>query len=342
MQFQKIEIMQMLEKVSLKPYNTFGIDVSADRMLFLRSAEDVDAFLENRDTHRPFLILGSGANILFTDDFHGTVVHMETKGIRELSRENGRVSVEAEAGECWDDFVRYCVERQFYGVENLALIPSQVGSAAVQNIGAYGCEVKDVLREVRAVCLETGEEKIFSREECRLAYRSSLFKSNPGKYLVRSVVFSLSLEPHFHTDYGDVAARLQQRGECSLKSVYEVISGIRREKLPDVNVLGSAGSFFKNPVVSAEKWAQLQAAYPQLKGFPETEGRVKLSAAQLIDSLGWKGKRIGDAGVHERQALVLVNYGRATGADILNLSLKIQEDVNRHSGLCLEREVIII
>lgn len=333
--------MQMLENVSLKPYNTFGIDVKADRMLFLRSAEDVDVFIENRDAYRPFLILGSGANILFTKDFHGTVVRMETKGIRELFRENGRVYVEAEAGECWDDFVRYCVKQQFYGVENLALIPSQVGSAAVQNIGAYGREVKDVVHEVHAVCLETGEEKHFSRDECRFAYRSSLFKSNPGKYLVRSVVFALSLEPHFHTDYGDVAERLRQRGKPSLQAVYDVISGIRREKLPDVKVLGSAGSFFKNPVVSAEKWVQLHAAYPQLKSFPETGGRVKLSAAQLIDSLGWKGKRIGDAGVHERQALVLVNHGKATGSEILRLSQRIQTAVAETYGVDLEAEVIL-
>lgn len=332
--------MQMLENVSLKPYNTFGIDVKADRMLFLRSAEDVDVFIENRDAYRPFLILGSGANILFTKDFHGTVVRMETKGIRELFRENGRVYVEAEAGECWDAFVRRCVEKEFYGLENLAMIPSQVGSAAVQNIGAYGREVKDVLQEVRAVCLETGEEKHFSRDECRFAYRSSLFKSNPGKYLVRSVVFALSLEPHFHTDYGDVAERLRQRGKPSLQAVYDVISGIRREKLPDVKVLGSAGSFFKNPVVSAEKWVQLHAAYPQLKSFPETGGRVKLSAAQLIDSSGWKGYRSGDAGVHERQALVLVNYGKATGGEILQLSRRIQADVSEKYGVQLESEVI--
>lgn len=333
--------MQMLENVSLKPYNTFGIDVKADRMLFLRSAEDVDAFIGKREEYRPFLILGSGANMLFTKDFHGTVVRMETKGIRELSREGGRVLVEAEAGECWDDFVRYCVERDFCGVENLASIPSQIGSAAVQNIGAYGREVKDVLQEVHAVNLETGEEMRFSREDCRFAYRNSLFKSNPGKYLLRSVVFALSLEPQFHTDYGDVAERLRQRGGCSLRAVYEVIAEIRREKLPDVKVLGSAGSFFKNPVVDAEKWEQLHAAHPQLKGFPEAGGRVKLSAAQLIDSLGWKGRRSGEAGVHERQALVLVNYGKATGEEILQLSRRIQADVSENYGVKLEAEVIL-
>lgn len=333
--------MQILENVSLKSYNTFGIDVSAGRMLFLRGKEDVETFVMNRDAYRPFLILGSGANILFTKDFKGTIVRMETKGIRELSREKGRVLIEAESGECWDDFVRYCVERQLYGVENLALIPSQVGSAVVQNIGAYGREVKDVLHEVRVVCMDTGEERVFSKEECRFAYRNSLFKSNPGKYLICSVVFELSTEAHFYTDYGDVSARLLQRGELNLKAVYEVISEIRREKLPDVSVLGSAGSFFKNPVVSAEKWEQLHGAYPQLKGFPDVGESMKLSAAQMIDSIGWKGRRFGDAGVHERQALVIVNYGNATGSEILQLSQHIQSDVAEKYGVNLEAEVIL-
>ena len=333
--------MLVFENVSLKPYNTFGVDVSADRLLELRTGGEVDSFLASGFDAGSCLILGSGANILFTGDFHGTVARIATKGIMEISRQDGRVLLEVAAGEVWDDFVRHCVAQGYYGVENLALIPAQVGGAVVQNIGAYGCEVKDVVSSVRAVCLKSGEERSFSREECGFGYRTSLFKRCRGEYLVRSVRFSLSLEPHFHTDYGDVAERLRQRGGTTISSVYEVVSEIRREKLPDVKVLGSAGSFFRNPVVPAGKWQELHAAFPQLKGFPEGDG-VKLSAAQLIDSLGWKGCRRGDAGVHVRQALVLVNYGRATGGEILQLACDIRDSVERRYGIRLEEEVIII
>ncbi|MBP5613707.1 MAG: UDP-N-acetylmuramate dehydrogenase, partial [Bacteroidales bacterium] len=306
--------MHITQKVSLGAYHTFGVDVSADRMVLLRTEGETDEFLASAWARQPLLVLGSGANVLFTDEYHGTVVHLETKGIREISRNGSQVVLEVAAGECWDSFVRHCVAQGYYGVENLALIPAQVGGAVVQNIGAYGCEVKDVVLAVRAVCLSSGEERLLSREECGFGYRTSLFKRRRGEFLVRSVQFVLSLEPRFHTEYGDVAERLRQRGETTLLSVYEVISEIRREKLPDVKVLGSAGSFFRNPVVPAEKWRALQAAFPLLKGFPEEAGQVKLSAAQLIDLAGWKGYRRGDAGVHLRQPLVLVNYGRASGA----------------------------
>ena len=334
--------MQITEKVSLGAYHTFGVDVSADRMVLLRTEGETDEFLASAWARQPLLVLGSGANVLFTDDYHGTVVHLETKGIREISRNGSQVVLEVAAGECWDSFVRHCVAQGYYGVENLALIPAQVGGAVVQNIGAYGCEVKDVVLAVRAVCLSSGEERLLSREECGFGYRTSLFKRRRGEFLVRSVQFVLSLEPRFHTEYGDVAERLRQRGETTLLSVSEVISEIRREKLPDVKVLGSAGSFFRNPVVPAEKWRALQAAFPLLKGFPEEAGQVKLSAAQLIDLAGWKGYRRGDAGVHLRQPLVLVNYGRASGAEIMQLADSIRQDVLARFGVRLEEEVIIL
>ena len=329
------------ENISLKPYNTFGVDVSADRLLELRSDGEIASLLSSGWKDASFLILGSGANVLFTGDYHGTVVRLATKGIRELSRHDGQILLEVAAGEEWDDFVRHCVAHGYYGVENLALVPAQVGGAVVQNIGAYGCEVKDVVSSVRAICMESGEERVFSREECGFGYRTSHFKRHRGEFLVRSVQFVLSSVPRFHTEYGDVAERLRQRGETTISSVYEVVSEIRREKLPDVKVLGSAGSFFRNPVVSTGKWMELHAAFPQLKGFPEEEG-VKLSAAQLIDSLGWKGFRRGDAGVHVRQALVLVNYGRATGREILQLACDIRESVERRYGIRLEEEVIVL
>ena len=335
--------MQCLENASLKARNTFGMDVKADRLWILCSREEEEEFLRSPWAKQPFFILGSGANVLFTKDFHGSVVHLETQGIRMGAARDGRVRVEVAAGECWDDFVRFCVDKGLYGVENLALIPSQVGSAVVQNIGAYGWEVKDVVHAVKAWHVATAEMKVFSKEECDFAYRSSFFKTvGKGEWLIHSVEFELSTKAAYHTGYGDVAERLQAWGETSLRAVYEVISEIRREKLPDVRELGSAGSFFKNPVISLEKCQALQAAHPEFKAFPASEGRKKLSAAQLIDSLGWKGRRSGDVGVHERQALVLVNYGRATGGEVWRFAQAIQADVQRHYGILLEPEVIVL
>ena len=333
--------MQLLKDVSLKPYNTFGVDVPADRLIVLENEADVGGFISSEWAGQPFLLLGSGANVLFTKPFHGTVVQVGTKGIRELSRDGGRVLLEVAAGEDWDGFVRYCVRNGYYGVENLAAIPASAGGAAVQNIGAYGRELKDVLHSLRAVRLSDGRELEFACADCGFGYRTSLFKRQRGEYLVRSVKFSLLLEPQFCTGYGDVAERLRQRGETTLLSVYEVISEIRREKLPDVKVLGSAGSFFKNPVVPAGRWEELQREFPSLKAFPDGNGGMKLSAAQLIDMSGWKGYRRGDAGVHQRQALVLVNYGRATGKEIWRLACDIRQDVERKFAVRLEEEVVL-
>lgn len=335
--------MQCLENASLKARNTFGMEAKADRLWILHTREDEEEFLHSPWARQPFFILGSGANVLFTKDMHTSVVHLETRGVRTEAPEGGSVRLEVAAGENWDGFVRYCVDNGFYGVENLALIPSQVGSAVVQNIGAYGREVKDVVHAVKAWDIATGELKVFPKEACAFAYRSSLFKTaGSGKYLIHAVVFELSTRPQFHTAYGDVAERLRQRGGTTLGSVYEVISEIRREKLPDVRVLGSAGSFFKNPVVSPEKCQALQAAHPEFKAYPTDDGRMKLSAAQLIDSLGWKGRREGDVGVHERQALVIVNYGRATGGEVWRFAQRIQADVRQQYGLDLEPEVMVL
>ena len=338
----KIMSMQITENVSLQPYNTFGIAVKAKRMVLLSNESDVREFASHAHRFEPYLIMGSGANLLFTRDFEGTVALVETKGVKECHRDAEHVVLQVEAGEIWDDFVRYCVEGGYYGVENLALIPSKVGSAVVQNIGAYGREVKDVVREVHAIDLKNGVPETFDRSSCLFGYRESLFKKHPGRYLITSVLFELGLVPRFYTEYGDVAAKLKEKGETSIQAVYEVVSEIRRSKLPDVKLLGNAGSFFKNPVVSAAQWEQLRQQFPMLKGFPQPDGRVKLSAAQLIDSLGWKGKRAGQAGVHEKQALVLVNYGGATGAEVLALARNIQADVKRHYGVELEMEVIVI
>lgn len=334
--------MQITENVSLQPYNTFGIAVKAKRMVLLSNESDVREFAFKAQRFEPYLIMGSGANLLFTRDFEGTVALVETKGVKECHRDAEHVVLQVEAGETWDDFVRYCVDCGYYGVENLALIPSKVGSAVVQNIGAYGREVKDVVREVHVIDLQNGASKIFDRSACQFGYRESLFKKHPGRYLISSVVFELGLVPHFYTEYGDVALRLTELGETSLRSVYEVISEIRRSKLPDVKMLGNAGSFFKNPVVPAAKWDQLRQSSPMLKGFPQPDGMVKLSAAQLIDSLGWKGRRIGQTGVHEKQALVLVNYGGATGAEVFALAQSIQADVRQHYDVDLEMEVIVV
>ena len=335
--------MRILENVSLQPYNTFGIEVKTARLVTLSTDGEINEWVRRHNRSKePFLVVGCGANLLFTKNYAGTIVLLETKGIREVFRDTDHVLLQVEAGEVWDDFVRFCVEKGYYGVENLALIPGKVGSAVVQNIGAYGREAGEVVQSVHALDCETGDRVTIDNSGCRFGYRESLFKKNPQRYLITSVVFRLELNPCFHTDYGDVAARLKERGETSLQSVYEVISAIRRSKLPDVKQLGNAGSFFKNPVVSASQWETLRLTHPELKGFPQPEGNIKLSAAQLIDILGWKGRRIGQAGVHEKQALVLVNYGGATGGEVLALARQIQAEVQRNFLVNLEMEVIVI
>ncbi|MBB6286744.1 MULTISPECIES: UDP-N-acetylmuramate dehydrogenase [unclassified Pseudomonas] len=333
--------LQVLAQVSLKPFNSFGIDVRAQFFAEARSDADVREALAYASTQAlPLLVIGGGSNLLLTQDIPALVLRMATQGIRVLQDDGVQVVVEAEAGEAWHPFVLWTLEQGFCGLENLSLIPGTVGAAPMQNIGAYGVEIKDVFAGLTALDRQTGELRDFSLEECNFAYRDSLFKHETGRWLILRVRFALSRVSHLKLDYGPVQQRLAGQGitEATPSDVSRAICSIRSEKLPDPAVLGNAGSFFKNPLVSKALAEELQALYPDLVAYPQADGQMKLAAGWLIDKAGWKGFRDGDAGVHALQALVLVNYGGATGHDIANLAQRIQRDITQRFKVELEME----
>ncbi|VVN22243.1 UDP-N-acetylenolpyruvoylglucosamine reductase [Pseudomonas fluorescens] len=333
--------LQVLAQVSLKPFNSFGIDVRAQLFAEAHSDSDVREALTYATAHKvPLLVIGGGSNLLLTQDVQALVLRMATQGIRVLHDDGLQVVVEAEAGEAWHPFVLWTLEQGFCGLENLSLIPGTVGAAPMQNIGAYGVEIKDVFASLTALDRHTGELRDFSLEECNFAYRDSLFKHETGRWLILRVRFALSRASHLKLDYGPVQQRLAGQGitEATPSDVSRAICSIRREKLPDPAELGNAGSFFKNPLVSHVLAAELQALYPDLVAYPQADGQMKLAAGWLIDKAGWKGFRDGDAGVHKLQALVLVNYGGASGHDIANLARRIQQDIAERFKVELEME----
>ncbi|AZF32633.1 UDP-N-acetylenolpyruvoylglucosamine reductase [Pseudomonas sp. R4-35-07] len=333
--------LQVLAQVSLKPFNSFGIDVRAQLFAEARSDADVREALAYAEAHSvPLLVIGGGSNLLLTQDVPALVLRMATQGIRVLHDDGVQVVVEAEAGEAWHPFVLWTLEQGFCGLENLSLIPGTVGAAPMQNIGAYGVEVKDVFAGLTALDRQTGELRDFSLQECRFAYRDSLFKHEVGRWLILRVRFALSRASHLKLDYGPVQQRLAGQGitNATPADVSRAICSIRREKLPDPAQLGNAGSFFKNPLVPQALATELKSQYPDLVAYPQADGQTKLAAGWLIDKAGWKGFREGDAGVHALQALVLVNYGSATGREIANLALRIQQDIVERFGVELEME----
>ncbi|SFU44042.1 UDP-N-acetylmuramate dehydrogenase [Pseudomonas sp. OV546] len=333
--------LQVLAQVSLKPFNSFGIDVRARLFAEAHSDDDVrEALAYSAAQAVPLLVIGGGSNLLLTQDIQALVLRMATKGIRVLHDDGTQVVVEAEAGEAWHPFVLWTLEQGFCGLENLSLIPGTVGAAPMQNIGAYGVEIKDVFVGLTALDRHTGELRDFSLEECKFAYRDSLFKHETGRWLILRVRFALSRARHLTLDYGPVQQRLAGQGitDATPSDVSRAICSIRREKLPDPAELGNAGSFFKNPLVAQAVAAELQALYPDLVAYPQADGQMKLAAGWLIDKAGWKGFREGDAGVHTLQALVLVNYGGATGHDIANLAQRIQRDIAQRFKVDLEME----
>lgn len=333
--------LQVLAQVSLKPFNSFGIDVRAQLFAEAHSDSDVREALTYATAHKvPLLVIGGGSNLLLTQDVQALVLRMATHGIRVLHDDGLQAVVEAEAGEAWHPFVLWTLEQGFCGLENLSLIPGTVGAAPMQNIGAYGVEIKDVFAGLTALDRHTGELRDFSLEECNFAYRDSLFKHETGRWLILRVRFALSRASHLKLDYGPVQQRLAGQGitEATPSDVSRAICSIRREKLPDPAELGNAGSFFKNPLVSHVLAAELQALYPDLVAYPQADGQMKLAAGWLIDKAGWKGFRDGDAGVHKLQALVLVNYGGASGHDIANLARRIQQDIAERFKVELEME----
>ncbi|MDF2489995.1 MAG: UDP-N-acetylenolpyruvoylglucosamine reductase [Pseudomonas sp.] len=332
---------QWQEHVSLRPYNTFGIDVKARYFTQVRDDVEVRQALAGAAAEDvPVLVIGGGSNLLLTADVEALVLHMASRGLRVLEDDGERVVVEAEAGEPWHPFVQWCLRQGLNGLENLSLIPGTVGAAPMQNIGAYGVEIKDVFAGLTALDRHTGQLRDFSVQECGFAYRDSLFKREAGRWLILRVRFALHRTLQAHLDYGPVRQRLLEQGieQPTGQAISDAICSIRREKLPDPAELGNAGSFFKNPVVGATLAERIRERYPHLVAYPQANGQVKLAAGWLIEQAGWKGYREGDAGVHRLQSLVLVNHGQATGAQLHALACKIQADIHERFGVMLEME----
>lgn len=321
--------------------NTFGIQASARQLFSYSSVEELQTLIREQRFTLPILHVGAGSNLLFTKDYEGTVLHSEIRYIRVKEEDVRQVIVAVGAGVCWDDFVAYGVEHGWQGAENLSLIPGEVGSAAVQNIGAYGVEVADLILSVSGVDLRSGELCQWQREACGYAYRYSIFKQPEMKhYAVTEVVFRLSKEVKPSLSYQGLADAVARSGApCTLQTIRQAVIDLRQSKLPDPELLGNAGSFFTNPVVSQQQAEALRSSYPQMPAFPTADGRVKLSGGWLIEQCGWKGRALGDAAVYEKQALVLVNKGRATGEEIFRLSEEIIRSVKEKFGVTLSREV---
>ncbi|MUP46788.1 UDP-N-acetylmuramate dehydrogenase [Gramella sp. BOM4] len=337
--------MRILRNFSLKNHNTFGIDAKADRFVSVKSIKELQSILRNNYSSELF-ILGGGSNMLLTGDIHKTVVHIGLKGKEVLQQTEEEVIIEAAAGENWHDLVLWTLEQGFGGLENLSLIPGNVGTAPIQNIGAYGVELKDHFASCKAMNVQTLQEKEFSLTECDFGYRNSVFKNQlKGQYIITSVKFRLSRKDHkLRIDYGAIRSELESEGISTptIKDVSNAVIKIRQTKLPDPKELGNSGSFFKNPVIPKQQFDRIVEKHPEIPSYPVSETEVKIPAGWLIDQAGLKGYREGDAGIHQRQALVLVNHGNATGKEILHLSRKIQQEIKEKFGIELEAEVNII
>ena len=334
----------MKTNVSLKSYNSFGFDAVARYFVEINEDSDLQALIKSGALQKhKTLILSGGNNVLFQDEvFDGLVVYMNTKGIEILRQDGDEVLVRAQAGEDWPGFVSFCVGKGWHGVENLAHIPGKVGAAPVQNIGAYGIELKDSFLQCEAMNLTTGETLVFTKEACCFGYRESVFKHElKGQYVITSVDFLLKKSAPLHLDYGNIKAFLEQNGieNPTLQQLHDAICAIRNAKLPDVKQIGSAGSFFKNPVIDVEQFEALQKDYPVMPHYDEPDGKVKVPAGWLIEQAGWKGWRDEHVGVYNKQALVLVHYGGGKGEDIMALAQRIQDSVEEKFGIRISPEV---
>lgn len=337
--------MEILENASVKEFNTFGVEAKATALVKLYSEDDIMEYLnlhplKSSDT----LILGGGSNILFTRDYDDTILHPALKGIEIVDEDEAHVYVKAAAGEVWDDLVEFCVSKDLGGLENLSLIPGNAGAAPIQNIGAYGVEQKDHFHELEAIHIRDLDKRTFKARDCQFGYRDSIFKNEYAKkYIITSVTYRLDKQADLHMEYGSLQKELSDKNpdKLTIKEIAGAVKDIRQRKLPDPSRLGNAGSFFKNPVVSAEKHDMLKEKYPDLVTFQLDEDAYKLAAGWLIEQCGWKGKSVGHASVHKDQALVLVNLGRARGNEILHLARMIRMSVERKFGVSLEYEVNI-
>ncbi|GAB3010327.1 UDP-N-acetylmuramate dehydrogenase [Niabella terrae] len=337
---------ELAQNISLQPYNSFGI---AARAAYFMAFDNVDTLREGLawagQEQLPVLILGGGSNMLLTRNWPGLVLKNQIRGIEKTGEDADAVYIRVGAGESWHGFVMYCLEQDYAGVENLALIPGLAGTAPMQNIGAYGVEIRDRLHELHALDRREGIIRCFSNQDCGFGYRESVFKNQyKDQYVITDVTFRLLKRPEFQIEYGAIRQELekQQVTQLTIRAIAQAVIAIRSAKLPDPAKIGNAGSFFKNPSVSASVFEALQAEFPGIVGYANPEGTVKLAAGWLIEQAGWKGYRKGDAGVHEKQALVLVNYGGATGIEILELCQQVQEAVLQKFGVSLSPEVNIV
>lgn len=335
----------ILENTSLKGHNTFGIETFARYFVQIESEEQlIELFSIEKFHSLPKLILGGGSNILFTKDYDGLVIFVNIKGISHEVKEH-LVQVTAGAGEVWNDLVQYCVTRDFAGIENLSLIPGTAGAAPVQNIGAYGVELKDVFQSCTAFDTQTKSFAVFSREDCKFAYRDSLFKSiEKDRYIITSISLGLSTTPTINTSYGAIEQELKNRAieTPDIRDISEVVSSIRVSKLPDPSTIGNSGSFFKNPIIDLDSFNQLQSKFEEIVHYPVGADKVKIAAGWLIEQCGWKGVKHGNTGTWKNQALVLVNHGGAEGAEVYDFSEKIIASVFTRFGVTLEREVNVL
>ena len=338
--------MTIQQNFSLKSYNTFGIEATAKFFVEIQSVEELRHILQNSDYQSiDKLFLGGGSNILLTKNYEGLVVKINLKGIKKFFENDSYSYIQAGAGEIWHELVMYCVENQYAGMENLSLIPGTVGAAPMQNIGAYGVEIKDIFEELQALNLETLKIETFKVNDCHFGYRESVFKHQfKGKYVITSVTFKLNKIPDYKVAYGDIQKTLEEMNifELSIKAVSDAVVNIRKSKLPDPVEIGNSGSFFKNPEISKAQYDELKIKFENIPSYPINETTVKVPAGWLIEQAGWKGFRDGKIGVHTRQALVLVNYGGGTVEQIKGLSVKIQASVLEKFGISLSTEVNFI
>jgi len=338
--------MDIKSNYSLKTLNTFGIDAKAKHFAEFHSTEELRELLkDSRFTNESKLILGGGSNLLFTQDFNGLVLQNKIKGIEVVKEDENNAYVKAGGGEVWHTFVLYCIDKGLAGIENLSLIPGTVGAAPMQNIGAYGVEIKDTFYSLEALNLKDYSLKTFTNSDCKFGYRESVFKRElKDQYIIASVIFKLNKKPVFNTTYGAIQSTLTEMGvkDLSIKAISDAVIHIRRSKLPDPAQIGNAGSFFKNPEIPEAQYNNLKAQYPDIPCYKTLPGMVKVPAGWLNEQAGWKGKVVGNTGVHKQQALVLVNYGNANGSEVKKLSEEIKKSVKEKFGIQLETEVNII
>lgn len=338
--------MEIQENYSLKNLNSFGLDVQCDRYCKVTSNAEIKSLLSQMSiAPLPKLVLGGGSNMLFTGNFKGLIIHNCIEGICVKAEDNDFIWITGGGGVNWHSFVMYCVDHGFGGIENLSLIPGCVGAAPIQNIGAYGIEIKDTFSELTAIDLKDGSIHKFNNEQCRFGYRDSIFKrEGKNKYIIIDVTFRLTKHPKINVSYGAITSQLQETGiiEPTIKDVSNAVIAIRQSKLPDPKVIGNAGSFFKNPEITTVQFEMLKNNYVDIVGYKTSDNMIKVAAGWLIEKSGWKGKRVGNTGMHDKQALVLVNHGNATGSELIEHAKRVQQSVKEKFNIELEMEVNII